>query len=199
MPRARPGSRCRGSRPRRRPAAAARGRSRSRRVPRGRRRARASPRTRRSRGATPGRSSTCSRPSRAGRSSPGSRSAGARRPRADVRTASVVITTSIVARPGASIPAPLAMPPIVQPSAAHGRGLRHGVGRHDGVRGVVSAIGGEARDAGGGAVEDLRAEDLVARADEAGRADEDVARAHARAARPPSRRSGASSGSRTSR
>ena len=35
---------------------------------------------------------------------------------ADDTSASVVMTTSIVARPGASIPAPLAMPPITQPS-----------------------------------------------------------------------------------
>ena len=33
-------------------------------------------------------------------------------------TASVVINTSMVARPGASMPAPLAMPPTDQPSSA---------------------------------------------------------------------------------
>jgi len=37
---------------------------------------------------------------------------------AESRTASVVMTTSIVASPGASIPAPLAIPPIDQPAGA---------------------------------------------------------------------------------
>ena len=55
-------------------------------------------------------------------------------------TASVVRTTSIVARLGASMPAPLAMPPTVQPVALLHGGLRHAVGGHDRPGRVRSAV-----------------------------------------------------------
>ena len=54
--------------------------------------------------------------------------AAPRRASAASTTASVVRTTSIVARPGASMPAPLAMPPTVQPSPVDRRRLGDGVG-----------------------------------------------------------------------
>ena len=59
------------------------------------------------------------------------------------QAASVVITTSIVARPGASMPAPLAMPPMRQPSPSTTAVFGTRVGRHDGARGVGPAVGGE--------------------------------------------------------
>ena len=113
-------------------------------------------------------------------------------------TASVVITTSIVASPGASIPAPFAMPPIDQPP-------RETTDRF-GVESVVMmardaaspAVGAELGDALLGAVEHLRPEHLVAGADEARRADQHVARADAEQLGGSSRRSGASSGTRKS-
>ena len=46
-------------------------------------------------------------------------------------TASVVMTTSIVARPGASMPAPLAIPPTMKPSTDVDGLLGDGVGGHD--------------------------------------------------------------------
>ena len=97
----------------------------------------------RSPAASPGRWSTCSRrvePVEADAGRGAQRGVELRRTSS---TASVVITTSIVARPGASIPAPLAMPPIVQPSAVADRGLRVGVGRDDRGRGIQPAVGGE--------------------------------------------------------
>ena len=92
-------------------------------------------------------------------------------------TASVVSTTSMVARPGASMPAPLAIPPTVQPSPLlHGR-LRHGVGGHDRLGGVRPAVLAQSR-----AAARRRRQQLVHRqphADQPGRADRDVARADA--------------------
>ena len=58
---------------------------------------------------------TCSRRSRSGRRSCGSPSRRTASRVAGSATASVVRTTSIVARAGASIPAPLAIPPTVKP------------------------------------------------------------------------------------
>ena len=58
-------------------------------------------------------------------------------------TASVVRTTSIVARLGASMPAPLAMPPTVQPSPCGHRRLGHRVGGHDRPGGVGAAVGAQ--------------------------------------------------------
>ena len=61
------------------------------------------------------------------------------------RSASVVRTTSMVARPGASMPAPLAMPPTVQPSRLDDGRLVHGVGGLDGDGGLLAAVRGELR------------------------------------------------------
>ena len=55
-------------------------------------------------------------------------------------TASVVMTLSMVASDGASMPAPLAMPPTVQLSSVVQRNLfGHGVGGHDGAGGLLAA------------------------------------------------------------
>ena len=86
---------------------------------------------------------TCSRRSRPGRRSRGSRRAARRRASAASATASVVRTTSIVASPGASMPAPLAMPPTVKPSPSTTRVLAHGVGGHDRLGRVGAAVGGQ--------------------------------------------------------
>ena len=59
-------------------------------------------------------------------------------------SASVVRTTSMVARPGASMPAPLAMPPTVQPSPLGDGRLVHGVGGLDGDGGLLAAVLGRA-------------------------------------------------------
>ena len=53
-------------------------------------------------------------------------------------TASQVRTTSMVARPGASMPAPLAIPPTTQPVTVDDHLLGHGVGGHDRGGGVVA-------------------------------------------------------------
>ena len=55
----------------------------------------------------------------------------------------MVRTTSMVARPGASMPAPLAMPPTVQPAPLGDRGLVHGVGGLDGDGGLLAAVRGQ--------------------------------------------------------
>ena len=73
----------------------------------------------------------------------GLRERGVRRP-ASI-TASVVMTHSIVASPGASMPAPLAMPPTTQPFARHGRLLGDRVGGEDRVGSVVAAVRGKRR------------------------------------------------------
>ncbi len=62
----------------------------------------------------------------------------ARRSAAASTTASVVSTQSMVARPGASMPAPLAMPPTVQPSPATTAVFGTGVGGHDRLGGAPS-------------------------------------------------------------
>ena len=56
-------------------------------------------------------------------------------------TASVVTTTSMVASDGASMPAPLAMPPTVKPSPVAVASLGHRVGGHDGLGRFGSAVG----------------------------------------------------------
>ena len=69
---------------------------------------------------------------------------------AESAIASVVSTTSMVASPGASMPAPLAIPPTVNPPTVTCGGLGHRVGGHDRGGGIQSAArGGRA----GGAVD----------------------------------------------
>ena len=55
-------------------------------------------------------------------------------------TASVVMTTSMVASWGASMPAPLAMPPIDQPPPSTTACLLHRVGGHDRLGRVRSPV-----------------------------------------------------------
>ena len=99
-------------------------------------------------------------------------------------TASVVRTTSMVASPGASMPAPLAMPPTGKPPAPTATDcLGTDVGGHDRAGRVVGAGHGEQRhgrvDAGEQPV------DRQPLADQAGRADRDVAGRHAERHRDP--------------
>ena len=58
-------------------------------------------------------------------------------------TASVVMTTSMVASCGASMPAPLAIPPMLQPAPSTMHLLAHRVGGHDRLGGVLPAVGGQ--------------------------------------------------------
>ena len=92
--------------------------ARRRAAPRRRRRRRASRRTRRSPAAARCRWSTCSRRRRRGRRSPRRRRAARVSSVAASTTASVVSTQSIVASAGASMPAPLAIPPTVHPAGS---------------------------------------------------------------------------------
>ena len=105
------------SRPRRRRPAAGPGRRRPARPRRAARRRRARPRPRRTPAAARCRWWTCSRRSRPGRTSCWSPAAARRPAGRPGRSASVVRTTSIVASPGASMPAPLAIPPTRKPPA----------------------------------------------------------------------------------
>ena len=111
----------------------------------------------------------------AGRSTASSRSAGT--------TASVVRTTSMVASPGASMPAPLAMPPTRKPPAPTASDcLGTDVGGHDRASRVVGAGHGEQRH--GRVDPGEQPVDRQPVADQAGRADGDVDRPRRRAPSP---------------